>query len=168
MELGIFTLHGRIRHPKIQGKEERFNRSFTKECLKYHEFQDFEHAQHISDEYRSFYNEVRPHFSLNLDVPQKHYRASSIPMPEQIDSWEYGPEYKLCKVKETGHFIYKGQGYYLSEAFAGKQIAVRESHLPGQITLVFCPFKIGRIDLDNRVYTLKRAYLLEGDPRANV
>jgi len=37
-----------------------------------------------------------------------------------------------------------------------------------QITLVFRNFKIGRIDLDNRVYTLKRAYLIEGDPRANV
>lgn len=55
-----------------------------------------------------------------------------------------------------------------SDGFAGKTIAIRESHLPGQITLVFRQFRIGRIDLDNRVYTLRKAYLLEGDPRANV
>ena len=89
-------------------------------------------------------------------------------MPEKIEQWEYDPEYRLCRVKETGFFNYKGQGFFLSEAFAGKTVAVRESHLPGQITLVFRQFKIGRIDLDNRAYTLRKAYLLEDDPRANV
>lgn len=168
MELGILTLHGRIRHPQTQGKEERFNRSLTRECLKYHDIRDFTHAQQVFDEYRTFYNEVRPHCALELDVPTAHYHPSDRKLPQQIEPWEYGPEYKLCKVKETGYFSYKGQGYFLSEAFAGKHIAVRESHLPGQITLVFRQFRVGRIDLDSRAYTLKRAYLLEGDPRANV
>ena len=168
MELGVLTLHGRPRHPQTQGKEERFNRSFTRECLKGKTFSDREHAQKCFDEYRTFYNEVRPHFALDLDVPASHYVPSARLMPEKIEPWEYGPEYQLCKVKETGFFNYRGQGFFLSEAFAGKMIAVRESHLPGQITLVFRKFKVGRIDLNKRVYTLKRAYLLEGDPRANV
>jgi len=168
MELGVLTLHGRPRHPQTQGKEERFNRSFTRECLKGKSFSDKNHAQKCFDEYRIFYNEVRPHFSLDLDVPSAHYKPSSKQMPNKIASWEYGSEYKLCKVKETGYFNYNGQGFFLSEAFAGKTIAVRESHLPGQITLVFRQFKIGRIDLDDRVYTLRKAYLLDGDPRANV
>lgn len=168
MELGILTLHGRPRHPQTQGKEERFNRTFTRECLKGKIFSDKKHAQSSFDEYRTFYNEVRPHFALDLDVPSSHYQPSSRQMPKKIEKWEYGSEYQLCKVKETGYFNYKGQGFYLSEAFAGKTIAVRESHLPGQITLVFRQFKIGRIDIDDRVYTLRKAYLLEGDPRANV
>lgn len=168
MELGILTLHGRPLHPQTQGKEERFNRSFTRECLKGKSFADQAHAQSCFDEYRTFYNEVRPHFALELGVPSSRYEPSSRQMPDVISDWEYGPEYQLCKVKETGYFNYKGQGFYLSEAFAGKTIAVRESHLPGQITLIFRQFKIGRIDLDDRVYTLRKAYLLEGDPRANV
>ena len=168
MELGILTLHGRPRHPQTQGKEERFNRSFTRECLKGKTFSDKYHAQLCFDEYRKFYNEVRPHFALNLDTPVSRYHPSSKQFPEKIETWEYGPEYKLCKVKESGFFNYRGQGFFLSEAFGGKTIAVRESHLPGQLTLVFRNFIIGRIDLENRVYTLKRAYLMEGDPRANV
>lgn len=168
MELGILTLHGRVRHPQTQGKEERFNRSFTRECLKGKTFSDIIHAQSCFDEYRSFYNETRPHFALDLEVPAACYRPSPKRIPETIEPWEYDPEYKLCKVKETGFFNYNGQGFFLSEAFGGKTIAVRESHLPGQITLVFRNFKIGRIDLDKRVYTLKRAYLSDGDPRANV
>lgn len=168
MELGILTLHGRPRHPQTQGKEERYNRSFTRECLRGRTFSDLSHAQNCFDEYRTFYNDLRPHFALDLEVPSSRYESSSRQMPEKVTAWEYGHEYQLCKVKETGYFNYKGQGFYLSEAFAGKIIAVRESHLPGQITLIFRQFKIGRIDLDNRVYTLKKAYLLEGDPRANV
>lgn len=34
MELGVLTIHGRPRHPQTQGKGERFNRSFARECLK--------------------------------------------------------------------------------------------------------------------------------------
>ena len=135
MELGVLTLHGRIRHPQTQGKEERFNRSFTRECLHRQEILDISHAQSVFDEYRRFYNEVRPHCALELDVPEKHYRPSNIVLPEMVEPWEYGSEYKLCKVKDTGYFNYRGQGYFLSEAFAGKYIAIRESHLPGQITL---------------------------------
>lgn len=168
MELGILTLHGRPWHPQTQGKEERFNRSFTRECLKGKSFTDKIHAQKCFDEYRSFYNNIRPHFALNLNVPSAHYVPSSRQFPEKIQEWEYEPEFQLCKVKDTGFFNYKGQGFFLSEAFAGKTIAVRESHLPGQITLVFRNFKIGRIDLTNRAYTLKRAYLLHGDPRLDV
>ena len=134
MELGILTIHGRPKHPQTQGKEERFNRSFTRECLKGRVFSYKVHAQKCFDEYRAFYNDVRPHFALDLDVPSSHYEPSARKMPEKILPWEYGPEYQLCKVKETGYFNYGGQGFYLSEAFGGKTIAVRESHLPGQIT----------------------------------
>lgn len=168
MELGILTLHGRGNHPQTQGKEESYNRSFTRECLKGKVFTDMAHAQQHFREYRTFYNEIRPHFALNLDVPAARYTKSERQFPSRIEKWEYGPEYQLCRVRRNGYFNYGGQGFFLSEAFAEKQIAVRESHLPGQITLVFRQFRIGRIDLDKRVYTLKRAYLLENDPRQNV
>jgi hypothetical protein len=69
-------------------------------------------------------------------------------------------------VKSTGYITIKGQGYFLSEAFGGKQIAFRESskgaHL---INLYFRQFRIGQIDIEKRVFTFKRAYLIDGDPR---
>lgn len=165
MELGILTLHGRIRHPQTQGKEERFNGSLKRECLKSNSFYDMAEAQAGFDQYREFYNNIRPHHSLGLEVPASVYQPSRVKYPSKIEEWEYGDEYKLVKVKDSGYISINGQGYFLSEGFGGKTIAVRESSLPGQLTLVFRQFRIGRIDPEKRVFTLKRAYLLEGDPR---
>lgn len=158
MDLGILTIHGRIHHPQTQGKEERYNRSMTRELLKQTTFKDFDDAWKKCAEYRRFYNEKRPHCALNLETPARKYT-------ENPEAWEYGAEYKLVKVKSTGFFNHRGQGYFLSEAFGGKQIAVRESAKPDCITLVYRNFKIGRINVDKRVYEFKKIYLIEGDPR---
>lgn len=165
MELGVLTIHSRIKHPQTQGKEESFNRSFKRECLAYNDFENMKEAQQGFDEYRDFYNHQRPHHALGLEVPAKRYQKSERCMPGKIEEWEYAQGHQLCKVKSNGFFQYKGQGYFLSEGFADKTIAVRESSLPGQITLFFRQFCIGRIDVEKRVYTLKRAYLIDGDPR---
>lgn len=165
MELGILTIHGRMLHPQTQGKDERFNRSFTRECLKLQSFYNMQEAQEGFSKYRNFYNQIRPHCALDMAVPASRYIPSKAKYPETIRAWDYGNEYRLYKVKDSGYFTYKNQGYFLSEAFGGKTIAIRESHLPGQLTIVFRQFRIGRIDPEKRVFTLKRAYLLENDPR---
>lgn len=165
MELGILVLHGRAHHPQTQGKDESFNRSMTRELLKQVSIDDWTSAQRYFDEYREFYNCVRPHYALGMDTPSMRYSRSSREYPNSIREWEYPEGCSLRRVKETGYFNYGGQGYFLSEAFGGKEIAVRESHIPGCISLFFRQFRIGRIDVEKRVYTFKRAYLIDGDPR---
>lgn len=166
MELGILTIHGRILHPQTQGKEEKFNGSFTRECLRYHKIQDQFDAARIFSEYRYFYNNIRPHMSLGLDVPASRYTPSEKKYPSRIETWEYSDDLKIHNVKSSGYITIRGQGYFLSEAFGNKQIAVRESskgaHL---INLYFRQFRIGQIDIEKRVFTFKRAYLINGDPR---
>lgn len=100
MELGILTIHGRIHHPQTQGKDERFNRSFTRECLRYNEFNNIEEAQSIFDEYRNVYNNIRPHHSLNLDVPSQHYIRSNKEYNPDISTWEYPENTKFAKLKK--------------------------------------------------------------------
>ena len=166
MELGILTMHGRILHPQTQGKEERFNGSFTRECLRHHNIRDQADAAKIFGEYRDFYNNVRPHMALGLEVPASRYTPSSRQFPARISPWEYPDEFVVRNVKSSGYITINGQGYFLSEAFGDKQIAFRESskgaHL---INLYFRQFRIGQIDIEKRVFTFKRAYLIDGDPR---
>ena len=166
MELGILVLHGRPLHPQTQGKQERFNGSFTRECLKLNTFEDQEDAARKFEEYRTFYNTKRPHQALELLVPEKIYQPSPLKYPEKIEDWEYPPECTVHSVKSTGYITIKGQGYFLSEAFGDKQIAFRESAKGANfINLYFRKFQIGQIDIDKRVFTFKKAYLIEGDPR---
>lgn len=166
MELGILTLHGRFLHPQTQGKEERFNGSFTRECLKYHNIKDQSDAASIFAEYRNFYNNVRPHIALELNVPASRYKPSQRKYPSKIQEWEYSDDMKVHTVKSTGYLTIHGQGYFLSEAFGNKRVAFRESskgsHL---VNLYFRQFRIGQIDIERRVFTFKRAYLVDGDPR---
>lgn len=166
MELGILTLHGRILHPQTQGKEERFNGSLTREFLKYETFEDWEDARIKLEKYRNFYNNKRPHFALDLDTPAKHYQPSKREYTHKISEWEYSNEYEVRKVKGSGYITIRNQGYFLSEAFGGKTIAVKVSS-KGQhlINLYFRQFRIGQIDVEKRVFTFKKAYLIENDPR---
>ena len=166
MELGVLTIHGRARHPQTQGKEERFNGSFTRECLRLNEFSDQEDARRKFAEYRNFYNNVRPHHALGLDVPNSKYRKSPRKYPSRIESWEYSDVEEIHTIKETGYFSYRGQGYFLSEAFGGKRVAMREADEGhGLINLYFRQFIIGQINIEKRVFTFKRSYLIHGDPR---
>ncbi len=165
MEQGILVLHGRARHPQTQGKDESFNRSMTRELLKHAVIADWSSAERQFDEYREFYNSVRPHHALDMDTPSKRYSKSDREYQSKIRQWEYPEECSIRAVKQTGFFNYGGQGYFLSEAFGGKEIAVRQSHIPGCISVFFRQFRIGRINVEKRVYTFKRAYLIDGDPR---
>ena len=104
--------------------------------------------------------------SLELEVPASRYQPSQRQYTSKITEWEYTKELTVHKVKSTGYITIRGQGYFLSEAFGNKSIAFRESskgaHL---INLYFRQFRIGQIDIEKRVFTFKRAYLINGDPR---
>lgn len=167
MDLGILTLHGRILHPQTQGKEESFNRSMKRELLRQTNIQDFYDAECKFEEYRSFFNNKRPHHALNLDTPSTHYVKSNKEYDPKISEWVYPDDCRVHKVKSTGFFSYKNHSYFLSEAFANKEIAVRESSKDRCLNLYYRQFIIGRLNLDKRAYEFKRAYLINGDPRHN-
>lgn len=165
MELGILTVHGRPRHPQTQGKDESFNRAMTKELLKYAVIRDMADAQRQFDQYREFYNNIRPHHALKLDTPSQHYVRSSREYPSQISRWEYPEGAEIRRVKSTGYFNWDGQGYYLSEALGGKEIMIRKSRTENCIKIIFREFQIAKIDTEQRGFLFRRAYRLEDDPR---
>ena len=165
MELGILTLHGKPLHPQTQGKEESFNRSMTKELLKYSTFADMEDADRRFGEYREFYNNERPHHAIGMEVPAARYRTSMRPYTEIIREWEYPEGHEIRSVKVNGYFQLHGQAHFLSEAFGEKKIGIKKSQEERCYDLYFRQFHIGRINTEKREYTFKRAYLIENDPR---
>ena len=163
MQLGIMPLHGRIRHPQTQGKCESYNRSLQKELFQFRAFTDLDDVAEGLEVHRDFYNNERPHHALNLDVPAQHYRKSEIKYPDRIEAWEYPQGYKLLRVDCSGHIKYKGHEYYLGEALCHEIIGMRESHLPGRITLEYREFRIARINPEDHTFDFRHACKKSGE-----
>lgn len=168
MELDILTIHIRPLRPQTQGKIERFNRSFKEERLRYYVPNDMEDAQRQRLEYRDFYNNKRPHCALNLDTPSKHYESSKRRFPEKITKWDYPYGTDIRQVKNSGYITFEGQGYFLSEGLANKEIGLIPSDVDGIYDIIFRQFRVAKLDLTNHVITSRRVYKLHNDPRTKV
>lgn len=156
MELGIRPVHGRIRHPQTQGKQERFNGSLQRELLNHTTFRDYADAQEQLDAYRWYYNNERPHEALELRTPAQLYTPSPRQMPRIILPWEY-ERGELRKVKSSGFVTYRSQGYFLSEAFADKEVClIPDPETDGRIHVLFRQFRIACIDLRERCVISRR------------
>ena len=150
MDLDILTLHIRPYHPQTQGKVERFNQTFERECLSQNEWIDMPSSQPIFDQYRTFYNTQRPHEALHMLTPAQVYYASERKFPSVIESWEYPRDYTQRRVRGNGTFSFGGEQVFLSYGFAGKDIGIRPSRLPGLLTIEYRNFHIARFDPDTK------------------
>lgn len=168
MELGILTIHIRMKHPQTQGKVERFNGSYKRERLKFYTPKDMFDAQQCREEYRHFYNEIRPHCALNYEVPSKIYRPSKKVYCADIPIWEY-PEGTICRqVKSSGYLTFNSHGFFLSEGFGDKTVALVPSEQDGIYNIVFRQFRVAKLNLHTNTIISRRVYLLNDDPREKV
>ncbi len=167
MERGVLVVHGRIKHPQTQGKQERMNQTFRKACITGRLYRSLRETQRSFDEFREFYNNDRAHTALNLQTPASVYTPSTREYPRRIAPWDYGDGVELRRIKSTGYLTYGGHGYFLSEAFGDKVVAVRETEQEGHpiLTLYFRQFTIGKISVDKQVFLMKKAFLTHDDPR---
>lgn len=165
MEHGILTIHIRSQHPQTQGKIERFNGSYKRERLKFYTPQNIEDAQCCREEYRNFYNNIRPHCSLNYDVPANRYTPSTRKFSKKIKEWDYGENAVIKPVKSSGYITYRSKGYFLSEGLREKEIALIPSEQDGIINIVFRQFRVAKLNLNTNTIVSRRVYLLNNDPR---
>jgi len=137
MRLGIELIHSGPGHPQSNGKNERFNRTLKDEVLQYNSFADLSHCQKAFDRWRAIYNLVRPHESLDLDVPAAHYALSHLPYPTTLAPIEYAPGdivRKVCK----GSICFKGHRLQVGEALNGYRVALRATQTDSLFEVYFC------------------------------
>lgn len=162
MEYGVLPIHGRAWHPQTQGKEERFHKTLKTELLKLVDIYNIVHAQTCFDRFRDCYNFERPHEALKMAVPADFYRPSQRAKPDKIAAWEYPDGYVLRKIKSTGYLTFGGQGYFLSEAFGDKIVAIYESSLENCVNVCYRGFRIARINVRERAFVSRRIYRIDG------
>lgn len=123
---GIQLRFSGIRHPQTQGKVERFHRTLH-HALWYRgdipELTDFAAALR---EIRDVYNKVRPHESLEMDVPQQRYRSSSKAYNPHPPEWEYPHGAEVRRLNSQGCLDWKTGRYFVCEALADDRVQIEE------------------------------------------
>ena len=145
--LGIELWHGRPRHPQTQGKDERFHRTLDVELLQRRRFRDLLDCQAAFDDWRTVYNEQRPHEALGLATPASRYRPSPRSFPEVLPEPHYHAHDVVRRVSRDGYVNFHGQHAKISQAFAGRPVALRPTTTDGVWTVHFARFEIAQIDL---------------------
>lgn len=145
--LGIQVIHGRPYHPQTQGKEERFHRTLNDELLRHHVFRDLAHCQWHFDRWRSLYNMIRPHESLERHKPAQRYRVSPRAFPEALPPIEYGTTHPVRRVQAGGVIHFKGRLFQVCTALRGYPVALRPEQDDGTYTVYFCHQPVAQIDL---------------------
>jgi transposase InsO family protein len=148
LRLGVRVLHGRPYHPQTQGKDERFHRTLQGDLIDQHTWRDLEHCAELFARYREIYNCVRPHDSLDGDVPIKHYQPSPRPFPAVLPVPHYDSGIEARRVRSSGTVTFHNQTWYIGRAFAGLPIGLRPSaQADGQWQVYFAHHLLGLIDL---------------------
>ena len=155
MRMGVLPIHGRLKHPQTQGKDERFHRTLKNDLLKRRAFLDLADAQAAFDPFRREYNEERPHEALNLEVPAKHYRPSKRRLSECDKPVIYDSGTRLRKVNFKGYLSINQKRYYLSESLIGEYIQINDCE-ENVVSLQYGQFEIARIDLEQQMFISKR------------
>lgn len=148
LRLGVEVIHGRVRHPQTQGKEERFHRTLKAEVIDQKtQWKDHQACQKGFDEWREIYNHKRPHEALDDDVPSSKYHPSIRSMPSKVPkaaNYELeGDEVRLTRSK--GEITFKNATYYIGQGFVGEPIFLRQES-DGSHGVYYCWKRIGRID----------------------
>ena len=120
---GIRLTHGRVRHPQTQGKVERFHRTLGERLRWWGLPTDLAGFQQAFAEFRTEYNEVRPHEALGQEPPQLHFHHSARPYVATPRPWEYPIGSDVYRVDQNAMIWYQKRRFFIAEALIGEEVA---------------------------------------------
>lgn len=149
MRLFIQVTHGRPYHPQTQGKCERLNRTLEAEVFSLRRrFSDWAECQAAIDWFRRTYNHERPHESLAMEAPARHYRPSAVAFPEgPLPPIEYLDGDIVRRVQPSGAISFNNTHYTVGRGFAREPVALRPTVHDGVYDVYYCHSFIRRLDV---------------------
>jgi transposase InsO family protein len=123
LKQGIRLTHGRVRHPQTQGKVERFHRTLGERLRWWGIPTNLAGFQRAFADFRTEYNEVRPHEALGQEPPRLHFRRSARAYVATPRPWEYPAGSDVHRVDHNAMIWYHGRRFFIGEALIGEDIA---------------------------------------------
>lgn len=152
LRLGIH--HQRIQpaHPQQNGAHERMHKTLKRGACRPARG-SLSAQQRAFNQFRSRYDEERPHASLQGATPGSRYGSSPRPFPDPLPPIEYRGHLLVRTITGAGTFRFKERILFLSHALTNHPIGPEETE-DGWWSVYFCHVLLGRID--ERTETLHR------------
>jgi transposase InsO family protein len=144
IEQGIRLLYGRVRHPQTQGKVERFHRTLGQALRHRGVPREFGQWAAALAEFRSSYNERRPHEALGMKRPAERYQRSQRSYEERVKEWEYPAGSEVQRLNSQGMLSEQGHRWFVCGALAGQR--VRVERFDGKLLVSYRHMYIREID----------------------
>lgn len=123
IKLGIHHERTDPGRPDQNGRHERMHRSLKAEAINPPE-KNMAKQQRVFDDFIRHFNEERPHEALHNAVPADYYAPSAKPYPSKPEAIEYGEEFTVRRVRQSGEIKWKGSLVYVSEVLAKEPIGL--------------------------------------------
>ena len=134
--LGVALVHARPYHPQTCGKLERFHRTMKDWLAERPRAKTIKELQGLLDEFRTHYNEERPHQGIDDLTPAERYgacTASSAPTPVPVVVYPKGTVTR--KVSSCGNLSFKGHMIRLGSKWSLK--ILRVAVIDGEVHLFY-------------------------------
>jgi len=125
MQLGIRHFRIEPGKPQQNGRHERMHRTLKAKTTRPPAY-DLRRQQVLFDDFRSEFNEIRPHEALGQETPASVWEPSNREMPDTIKPPEYPGHYMPRLVCNAGTFRFKCAQIFISQALVQQYIGLEE------------------------------------------
>jgi transposase InsO family protein len=130
--------------PQDNGRHERMHRTLKKQTT-LPPAKDAQEQQARFDDFRTHYNQERPHQALGQRPPGELYTASLRPMPDRLEDPWYDADHQIRRVRSSGEIKWKNSYLFVSAALVGELVGIAELE-SGDHVVRFCDLDVGIIN----------------------
>jgi len=150
MKHGVQVILSGIRHPQTQGKVERFHGSLEQARRKRGLPEPALHQQWL-DEFRTEYNQQRPHEALDMTTPASRWHKSEKRFEKEVQDHPYPEGAELMRLESTGQLKLDGRRWQIAGPLAGERVQL--VRIERRILVFYANTLVRELDLASQAST---------------
>lgn len=152
VRLGIRPEHTKPATPSENGAHERFHKTLKESTIQ-PSSPSFQAQQRRFDEFKTEYNDNRPHRSLPGRMPPAtFYTSSPRPYPKRLPAVVYPDNWPVRLVSVHGHIKWRNKSHFISSNLSGQYVGLSETE--GDLfTISYGFLELGQIESDTNRFT---------------
>jgi putative transposase len=144
IRLGIAPEYSRPGCPQDNGSHERMHLTL-KQATAMPPQRTVRLQQKAFDEFRTEFNEQRPHQGLDDCTPQSRYVAGNRVYPRRLPELVYGDEFEVRRISQQGSLKWKGERTFISEIFGRETVGLKAAD-ERWMKIYYGPVQLGWFD----------------------